>query len=91
MENKAHVQRNVMQVFGGHVTSHRSWNGSSKMWERGSRDGDKLLCNIFPIKHEAQEREREMKCFTRTCPTKNTATGKAAWRSKTDISNTLYM
>jgi len=43
--NKAHVQRNAMQVFGGHVTSHRSQNESSKMQERGSRDGDKLLCN----------------------------------------------
>lgn len=34
-----------MQVFSGHVTSHRSRNESSKMWERGNRDGDKLLCN----------------------------------------------
>lgn len=34
-----------MQVFGSHVTSHRSRNESSKMRERGSRDDDKLLCN----------------------------------------------
>ena len=34
-----------MQVFAGHVTSHRSQDESSKMRERGNRDGDKLLCN----------------------------------------------
>ena len=31
------------------------------------RDGDKLLCNRCPLKHEARERERGVKCFTRTC------------------------
>ena len=44
-ENKAQVQRNAMQAFVGHVTSHRSRNESSKIRERGSRDSDKLLCN----------------------------------------------
>ena len=36
--------------------------------KRGNRDGDKLLCNRCPLKHEA--RERGVKCFTRTWPLK---------------------
>jgi len=51
-ENEGHVQRNAMKVFTGHATSHRSRNESSKMRERGNRDGDKLLCNRCPLKHE---------------------------------------
>ena len=47
--NKGQVQGNAMQVFAGHVTSHRSQNESSKMRERDSRDGDKLLCNNLYI------------------------------------------
>ena len=39
--------------------------------------------------HEAKK--GGVKCFTRTCPTENTAAGKPAWRSTTDISNTWYM
>jgi len=48
---KAHVQRNAMQVFAGHVTSHRSQNESSKMRERGNKDGDKLMCNNDSATH----------------------------------------
>jgi len=48
--NEVHAQGNVMQVFAGHVTSHRSRNESSKMRERGNRDGDKLLCNTWIAK-----------------------------------------
>ena len=79
-ENKAHVQGNLMQVFVGRVTSHRSQNESSKMRERGSKDGDKLLCNRCPLKHEARERERgemlykkrtnQKHCHRRTCAEK---------------------
>ena len=56
--NEVQVQGNVMQMFAGHVTSRRSRNESSKMRERGNRDGDKLLCNRCPLNHEARERER---------------------------------
>ena len=29
-------------------------------------NGDKLLCNRCPLKHEVREVERGVKCFTRT-------------------------
>ena len=51
--NEVQVQGNAVQVFAGHVTSRRSRNESSKIRERGNRDGDKLLCNRCPLKHEA--------------------------------------
>ena len=53
-------------MFLGYVTAHRSRNESFNVRERGNRDGDKLLCNRCPLKHEARERERGVKCFTRT-------------------------
>ena len=42
-----------MIMVSRHEIAHRSHNGPSNV-----RDGDKLLCNICPLKHEAQERER---------------------------------
>ena len=47
-----------MQVVSSLVTSHKSRNASSKVKERGDRDGDKLLCNRCPLKHEARESGR---------------------------------
>ena len=55
---KALVQRDVMKVVSSHVTTHRSQNEPSNVRDRDYRDNEKLLCNIFPLKHEAQERER---------------------------------
>ena len=34
---------------------------------RGNRDGDKLLCNRCPLKHEARERERGEMLYKNTC------------------------
>jgi len=56
-EHEVHTQGNIMQVFSSFVTSHRSRNESSKVQKRSNRDGDKLLCNRCPLKHEARERE----------------------------------
>ena len=51
-----------MTVFTGHIM------GPPLCGTGNGRDGDKLLCNRCPLKHEARER-RGVKCFTRTCPT----------------------
>ena len=55
---KALVQRDVMKVISSHVTAHRSRNEPSNVRDGDCRDGDKLLCNICPLKYEAQTRER---------------------------------
>ena len=75
---KALVQRDVMKVILSHVIAHRSRNEPSNVRDGDCRDGDKLLCNRCPLKHEAREREREVKGFTRTCLTKNSVVGKPA-------------
>ena len=51
------------------------------------RDGDKLLCNRCPLKHEARERERGEMLYE-SMPTENTAIGKPVERSTTDVSDT---
>ena len=47
-----------MKVVSSHVTAHRSQNEPSNVRDGDRRDGDKLLCNRRPLKHEARERER---------------------------------
>lgn len=39
-EHEVHTQGNIMQVFLGYVTVHRSQNSSSNVQEWGDRDGD---------------------------------------------------
>ena len=51
------------------------------------RDGEKLMCNRCPLKHEAQERERGEMLYE-NMPTENTAIGKPAEQSTTDVSDT---
>ena len=55
---KAHVQRDVMKVVSSHVTAHKSQNEPSNVRDGDCRDGDKLLCNRCPLKHEARKSER---------------------------------
>ena len=55
---KALVQSDVMKVISSHVTTHRSWNDPSNVRDGDCKDGEKLLCNRCPLKHEAPERER---------------------------------
>ena len=53
------VKGDAMKVVLGHVTTQRSWKRPSNVWNGDCRDGEKLLCNRCPLKHEALERERE--------------------------------
>ena len=55
---KAIVHMDVMKVVSSHVTAHRSRNEPCNVQDGDCRDGDKLLCNKCPLKHEARERER---------------------------------
>ena len=55
---KSHLQRDAMKVFSSLVSAHRSRNEPSNVRDGVCRDGDKLLCNRCPLKHEARERER---------------------------------
>ena len=74
---KALVQRDVMKVVSSHVTAHRSQNGPSNVRDGDCRDGDKLLCNRCPLKHEARKRERGEMLYE-NMPTESTAIGKPA-------------
>ena len=52
------VKGDAMKVVSGYVIAHRSWKRPSNVRDGDCRDGDKLLCNRCPLKHEARERER---------------------------------
>ena len=54
------------------------------------RDDEKFLCNRCPLKHEARERERGEMLYE-NMPTENTAIGKPAERSTTDVLDTWYI
>ena len=74
---KAHLQRDEMKVFSSLVSTHRSHNEPSNVRDGDCRDGDKLLCNRCPLKHEARERERGEMLYENML-TENTAIGKPA-------------
>ena len=84
---KAHLQRDAMKVFSSLVSAHRSRNEPSNVRDGDCRDGDELLCNRCPLKHEARERERGEMLYE-NMPTENTAIGKPVERSTTDVSDT---
>ena len=52
------MERDEMMVFARHDTSYWSQKLPSIGRDGNCKDGDKLLCNICPLKHEARERER---------------------------------
>ena len=51
------------------------------------RDGDKLLCNRCPLKHEARERERGEMLYE-NMSNRRPVVGKPAQKDTTDISST---
>ena len=52
------MERDAMMVFARHDTAYWSHKRPSNGRDGDCRDGDKLLCNRCPLKHEARERER---------------------------------
>ena len=84
---KTHLQRDAMKVFSSLVSAHRSRNEPSNVWDGDCKDGDKLLCNRCPLKHEARERKRGEMLYE-NMSTENTAIGKTTERSTTDVSDT---
>ena len=67
------------------LTGHRM--GPPMCGTGNGRDGDKLLCNRCPLKHEAQEREGGEMLYENVSNW-SSAVGKPAWRNTTDISST---
>ena len=76
-----------MMVFARHDTTYWSQKRPSNGRDGNYRDGDKLLCNRCPLKHEAQKRERGEMLYE-NMPTENTTIGKLAERSTIDVSDT---
>ena len=74
------MPRDVMILIARYENTQKSLKWSSNVWDRDCRDGDKILCNRCPLKHEAREREGGVKCFMRMCPTENTAVGRPAYK-----------
>ena len=52
------VERDAMMVFARHATAYWSQKRPSNGQDGDCRDSEKLLCNKFPLKHEARKRER---------------------------------
>ena len=52
------MTRDAMTLFARHDTSYKSQKWSSNVRDGECRDGDKMLCNRFPLKHEVRERGR---------------------------------
>ena len=52
------MERDAMMVFARHDITYSSHKRTSNGKYGDFRDGDKLLCNRCPLKHEARERER---------------------------------
>ena len=52
------MERDAMMVFARHDTTYWSQKRPSNGRDGDFRDGEKLLCNRCPLKHEARKRER---------------------------------
>ena len=51
------MARDAMMVFARHDIDYWSQKQPSNGRDGDCRDGDKLLCNVCPLKHEARKRE----------------------------------
>ena len=56
--NVVFMERDAMKVFSRLDIAYWSQKRPSNGRDGDCRGGDKLLCNICPLKHEARERER---------------------------------
>ena len=76
-----------MILFSRHETSYKSQKWSSNVWDGDCRDGDKMLCNRCPLKHEVRERGRSEMLYENAFEP-NTVVERPASTNTIDISDT---
>ena len=81
------MARDAMTLFARHDTIQKSQKWSSNVRDGDCRDGDKMLCNRYPLKHEVRERGRSEMLYENAFKP-NTAVGRSASTNTTDISDT---
>ena len=55
-----------MTLFARYGATYKSHKWSSNVWDGDCRDGEKMLCNRCPLKHEVQERGRSEMIYENT-------------------------
>ena len=78
------MARDAMTLFARHDNTKKSHKWSSNIQDGDCRDGDKILCNIWPLKHEVRERGKSEIFYENTFKP-NTTVGRPASTSTIDI------
>ena len=79
--------RDTMTLFARHDTTYKSQKWSSDVQDGDCGDGDKILCNRCPIKHEVRERGRSEIIYNNAFEP-NTIVERSASTNTIDISDT---
>ena len=81
------MEMDAMTLFARHDATQKSQKWSSNVWDVDCRDGDKMLCNRFPLKYEVRERGRSEMLYENAFEP-NTAVERPASTNTTNISDT---
>ena len=81
------MPRDAKTLLARYDNTEKSLKWSSNVGDRDCRDGDKILCNICPLKHEVRERGRG-EILYENMPKINTVVRRPARTSATDIFDT---
>ena len=81
------MPRDVMTLIEMYDSTQGSLKRSSNVRDGDCRDGDKMLCNRCPLKHEVRERGRSEMLYENVFKP-NTIVGRPASTWTTDISDT---
>ena len=79
--------KDAMTLFARHDTTYKSKKWSSNVQDGDCRDGEKILCNRCPLKHEVRERGRSEMIYENAFKP-NTTIERPAITSTTNISET---
>ena len=81
------MERDEMTLFARHDTTYKSHKWSSNVQDGDCRDGDKMMCKKFPLKHEVRKRGRSEMIYKNAFKP-NTGVGRPTSTNTIDISNT---
>ena len=81
------MPRDEMTLIARCYNTQKSLKWSSNVQDGDCKDGEKILCNRCPLRHEIRERGRGEMLYE-NMPKPNTIIGRPAITSTTNISNT---
>ena len=85
--NVFNMPRDAITLFSRYENTHKTHKWFSNVWDGDCRDGDKILCNRCPLKHEVRERGRGEMLYDNAFEPNNTI-GRPASTNTTDIFDT---